>query len=112
MASAASECLVCKDAVTTHTNGVACEVCEEWAHLICLGFKEVPKMLTHKNFLFMCDACLRATREARKTKKNTCQKDQSVQTEEKEERQEKKDKDVQTEPTKNALPAPPARRWL
>ena len=63
---AVGDCEKCNAGVTNRTNGVACERCDAWFHLDCaLGVRPGAhtKILSHKNLLFLCDACVAAAKE-------------------------------------------------
>ena len=56
-----SDCRVCEKEVTSTSKAVACEKCNDWFHVWCVGLRGVNmKVLRCKNLLFLCTPCLYA----------------------------------------------------
>lgn len=87
------DCGVCGEALTVRVSAVACEGCEVWYHMACVGFKSNTKALVNDNLMYFCDPCKEVTRNMWKSYR--CQKEEkSVQTEDS---SEKTEKSIQTE---------------
>lgn len=59
---AVSNCGVCKGDVSIRSGGVACERCEGWYHMPCVGLSTNIKCLKNKNLVYLCSPCLERSR--------------------------------------------------
>ena len=59
-----NDCNKCRQEMTQWAKAVACQKCNDWYHLKCIGLQSVSyKVLNCRNLLFLCDACVTRVEE-------------------------------------------------